>query len=645
MENSAIKKQPKRIAIYVIYDQDGILDGFRRYYLQELRKVVDNIVVVVSGTLTPESREELKELADDFYVRENKGLLAGSWVDGIAHIGWDRLEEYDELLMLNDSFFGPFYPLGELMDAAEKSDADFYGAIKNFENKDITQINGKAFKHGHLRGSICYFYIIKSKLLHSAEFRNYWGKMPEIQNSYDTFFFSELDFYDYVVDAGFKVDAYQSDKLKGYCHDSLSLCMEKLIEQDRVPFARIRPFSFDMKPQSMQIGYGEDVRKTLEYIDKNTDYDVNLIWDYLLRTKNLRTLWEQLQLEYVINRNVLERPFTYDKEIAVILHIYYEDQVEKMATYCENFPEKTKFFITAVRDDTEESIHREFKKRNLNYELKRRPNVGVAMSSLWVTFADVVTSGKYEYIFYFHDKKSPYGSYGAAHGEQFGHRCYEALAGSKEIICNIINLMEDNPRMGIVGPPEMYHGDYLFSPYICWPGNFQNTVDLAKRLDLKVDIRATIPPVAPYGDMLWFRADAMKKAIGVGMTYDDFDIPYKPDNTFMHAIERIYGYAAQDSGYYYADVIDIDAARSDLVNYQYMINQFLAIPLNRGYCANNFEMAKYIFNMSSDLMVGGGNEYFARKLIKNKIRRMIPGPIWSLLKKIYCFFGGKKWIG
>ena len=40
--------KPKRIAMYVIYDPDGKLDGFRKYYLQELRKVVDTIVAVVS---------------------------------------------------------------------------------------------------------------------------------------------------------------------------------------------------------------------------------------------------------------------------------------------------------------------------------------------------------------------------------------------------------------------------------------------------------------------------------------------------------------------------------------------------------------------------------------------------------------------
>ena len=136
-------KHPRRIAIYVIYDKDGILDGFRKYYLQELRKEVDDIVVVVSGTLTPESRCELEELTKDFFVRDNVGLLAGSWIDGIKHIGWQKLYEYDELFMLNDSFFGPFYPLKDMLNAMEESDADFYGAFQNFEAMEYESMAGR----------------------------------------------------------------------------------------------------------------------------------------------------------------------------------------------------------------------------------------------------------------------------------------------------------------------------------------------------------------------------------------------------------------------------------------------------------------------------------------------------------------------
>ncbi len=631
---------PRRIAMYVIYDKDGILDGYRKYYLQELRKVCDTIVGVVSGTLTPESRAELEELTDDFYVRENKGLLAGSWIDGIAHIGWDTLDQYDELLMLNDSFFGPFFPLRDLMDAAEESTADFYGAMKNFEEKEYTQIAGRPMKHGHFRGSICYFYIIKSRLLHSAEFKKYWSAMPEIHQDWDTYFYAEIDFNDYVIDSGFTVDAYQSDKLKGYFFDNLSHNMTKLIEDDKIPFARIRPFCTDVKDQSSQISYGQDPRKALEYIDKHTDYDVNLIWDFMLRTKNMTDIWSQQQLEYVVPRDAVEKPYSYNKRIAVILHIYYGDLVEQLADYCMNFPPDTDFYLTTIEEDVEKKINEAFSARKLHFECQRRPNVGVAMSTLWVTYADVVTGGRYEYLCYFHDKKSPYTQF-AIHGEQFARRCYENLFGTPEVVKNIINLFEENPRMGVLGPPMVYHGEYFMAAMRGWGGNYKNTVDLADRLDLNVKIDPCLMPVAPYGDMFWFRAEAMKKAIGHHLTYDDLTVNYKEDFTILHAMERIPSFAAQDSGYYYADVINTDEARSDLVNYQYMLTKFCKLLFQKGYNPYCFAYTELILqNLNSTSL-----PVPFRIRLKGKLKKLVPNKLWQFLRRTYHKMGGKKWIG
>lgn len=626
-ENNKIK----RIAMYVIYDQDGILDGYRKYYLQELRKFTDTIVAVVSGTLTPESRIELETLADDILVRENKGLLAGSWIDGIQHIGWDKLYQYDELLMLNDSFFGPFYPLDEMFEAIESSDADFYGAFKNYEEKNLTNINGRKLKHGYFRGSICYFYIIKRNLLHSNEFKRYWNQNPVIKEDWDTYFFAEIDFYDYVIDSGFKIDAYQTDKLKGYFFDNLTHNMHKLVKDDKIPFARIRPFGTDLKYQSCLINYGKDPRETLEYIRENTKYDTNLIWDYLLRTKNLTNIWNQIQLEYVVSKSSVEKEYKYNKEIAVILHIYYDDLVEHIAQYCENFPEKTDFYITTINESTFNLIKKEFDKRELKYELKIRPNVGVAMSTLWITYADIVLSGKYEYICYFHDKKSPYGNY-LISGEQFATRCYENLLGTPEVVKNIINLFENNERLGVLGAPMVYNGDYFAVCWRSWSGNYQNTVELAKKLNLHVNINPNIMPVAPYGDMFWFRADALKKAISYGFTYSDFDIEYKPDFTILHAIERIYGFAAQDSGYYYAEVINTDDARSDLVNYQYMLYTLCEKMMQNGHYPYNFEIAKQIVEHYK------GQPLSLKLYLKMKIKNKTPQPIWEFARKIYHIF-------
>lgn len=636
------KANPKRIAMYVIYDKDGILDNFRKYYLKELRKVCDTIVGVVSGTLTPESREELEELTDDFFVRENRGLLAGSWIDGIAHIGWDKLAEYDELLMLNDSFFGPFYPLSEMMDAAEKSDADFYGCMKNFEDESIHEMHGHAFKHGHLRGSIPYFLIIKSRLLHSNEFIKYWSSVPKVENDWDTYFFAEFDFYDYVIDAGFKVDAYESDRLEGYDFDLITRAAYKLIKEDRIPFARIRQFGTDLRRHSLAVDYGKDVRETMKYLCECTDYNTDYIWEYLLRTKNLSDIYYQHQLSYVIPSACLEYPYTYNKKLAVILHIYYEDLVEKMVGYCCNFPHNTDFYVTTTREKVKEKIEAEFAKYALDVHCEVRPNVGVAISTLWITYSDVVLKGEYEYICYFHDKKSPYWGKNKE-GLEFGERCYNNLVGTSTVIKNIVNRFEKEPRLGMIGPPAIYHGHYFNVAMNTWPVNYKNTVELAKKLDIHVAIDPNIEPVAPYGDMFWFRSNALKKVIGAGLTYDDFDFKYKPDGTILHAIERIYGYAVQDSGYYYATVTNTDDAQSDIANYEYLLKTVCRI-LNQDGC-HTYTVEAMLYTLELLSQGCGWPKRAFRLRIKDRLKRICPTFIWNFLKKIYLGLGGKKWVG
>lgn len=146
-----------------------------------------------------------------------------------------------------------------------------------------------------------------------------------------------------------------------------------------------------------------------------------------------------------------------------------------------------------------------------------------------------------------------------------------------------------------------------------------------------MDINPHIVPVAPYGDMFWFRSKALKKVIAYGFNYDDFTIEYKPDNTFLHAIERIYGFAAQDSGYYYADVVTSDEARSDLVNYQYIIYSLIDIMLKNQQYPHTLEYAKQIIyyhtaskDQNPSLCYG---ESRPRIIVKNAIKKRIPKPI------------------
>jgi lipopolysaccharide biosynthesis protein len=102
----------------------------------------------------------------------------------------------------------------------------------------------------------------------------------------------------------------------------------------------------------------------------------------------------------------------------------------------------------------------------------------------------------------------------------------------------------------------------------------------------------------------------------------------------MHAIERIYGYAAQDSGYYYADVINSDNARSDLINYRYMLNKMLEIMHKKGLDIHNFQATLYTLLATYPDLQNYLDTIKTKTLIKQVCKRMLPKFILNLLKKI-----------
>lgn len=111
----------KRICIYVTYDPDNIADSYIGCLLSELRKSVDYLIVVCNYEYILSGVENIQPYADKIYYRSNMGFDAGAYKGALcSYIGWDEIGSYDELLMINDSFYGPLYPFESVFYAMEK---------------------------------------------------------------------------------------------------------------------------------------------------------------------------------------------------------------------------------------------------------------------------------------------------------------------------------------------------------------------------------------------------------------------------------------------------------------------------------------------------------------------------------------------
>lgn len=167
---------PKRAAIYLFFDERGIVDDYILFKLSELRKHVGNIFVISNSPLDAEARSRLEPVADIVRERQNVGYDVWGYKDALEQIGWDALAAFDEVILMNYTFFGPIFPFSEMFDAMDARQCDFWG-ISGHREIIPNPYTGKGSLPLHIQS---HFIAIRQPMLSSPEFRSYWDQMPMI---------------------------------------------------------------------------------------------------------------------------------------------------------------------------------------------------------------------------------------------------------------------------------------------------------------------------------------------------------------------------------------------------------------------------------------------------------------------------------
>lgn len=146
----------KRLCVFASFSRRQRVEDYVLYNLAELRKSGFDIVFVTTSLhLNANDLAKLKNNCVRIIRRTNIGYDFGSWKAGIFFSGMNH-REYDQLLLTNDSYYGPFFSWKQLLAHAN---SDLYG---------ITDSHGIAY---HL---MSYFVLYNRRALHSADFERNW---------------------------------------------------------------------------------------------------------------------------------------------------------------------------------------------------------------------------------------------------------------------------------------------------------------------------------------------------------------------------------------------------------------------------------------------------------------------------------------
>ncbi|KAA3451477.1 hypothetical protein C7I87_06695 [Mesorhizobium sp. SARCC-RB16n] len=535
----------KRCVIAFYYEPAGHVEDYYFFLLDSLRPFSDRIVVVSNGALNEASKKRLAASVDAVIERENEGFDAWAYKTAIEQIGWKSLSEFDELVLLNHTFFGPIFPFSEMFAEMESRTCDFWGISAHKAMRPHPFDSTQAELPFHLNS---HFIAVRSPLLESTEFAEYWDKIPPIKSYMDSVGKHEAVFSRRFQDLGYVCSVYvdPADYKTPY---PVFMEVDRTIEQ-RSPILKKRLFFHD----TLFLERGAiNLPRALELIKKHSDYDLDLIWRSVGRLSKPRTLNNNAALMSVLPEQGLP---TCSKQpalrIGVFAHIFYPEMTEELIRYVDNIPPGYDLFITTDSIEKKALIlpmaAAACGAKNVDV-LVVDSNKGRDVSALLIGCRDLLLDNKYDLVCRLHSKQSPQDG---AKGDQFKHHMFDNLLYTPGYVLNLISLFAECPSLGLV-LPAMIHVGYPTMGQ-SWFGNRSRVEKLARELGLNVQLDDNTP-VAPYGGMYWFRPMALRKLFAKEWSWRDFaDVDYG-DGSLPHAIERLIAYVALDAGYVFRHIL------------------------------------------------------------------------------------------
>jgi len=184
-----------RATVFVHYDKDDFVDDYVYYFLKELRLNSSFLLFVSTANLKKNDMIRLKEICEKVLVRKNIGYDFMSYKVGLESFNY---KEFDEVVVCNDSVYGPIYPLKNIFDEMKTVKCDFWG---------MTDHN--AFSY-HLQS---YFLVFNKSLLNSLFFHDFWKQVKILQNKSDIIKLYEVGLTDFFVSNGFVPESYVKNKV------------------------------------------------------------------------------------------------------------------------------------------------------------------------------------------------------------------------------------------------------------------------------------------------------------------------------------------------------------------------------------------------------------------------------------------------
>lgn len=534
----------KRAGIFLFYDPEGKVDDYILGCLGSLQQHMDYLLVVSNSPLDETNRKRLESVSSEVMERKNVGYDVGAYRDGLRHLGWDHMGDYDELVLFNYTFFAPIHPWAGLFERTDKWDTDFWGITEHDEVRPHPFLP-KLVMPRHIQS---HWIAVRSSLSATKDWRTYWEDMPPIESYNDSIQWHESRFTGYFNALGYRhevaynVDDYPSanpvfDNATLLLQDGCPILKRRNLFHNPLHLDRFAIIGADMLEQARAAGY-----------------DTDLILSNLARTSKPRDLVTNAGLTWVVPQSASEETYAAaaKQKVLAVAHIFYADMAEEILQRLSVLPKGYYLVATTSNEENQAQISAVMERYGVEGEVRVvASNRGRDIGAFLVDCNDVLSSDKWDIVVKIHSKKSVQDDYNAA--QLFKTHLYDNLLNSRAHVANILAEFAAHPALGMVLAP-LPHMGYPTMGH-AWFTNREPAQAVAKRLGINVPFDKDMP-LATYGSMFIARPQALTKLVNAGFRPENFPVEggYK-DGSLAHVLERLMAYAALSEGFYVRPVL------------------------------------------------------------------------------------------
>lgn len=282
-----------RILLYVHFNKNGEVSDHVKYQLKKLRNIYKKIVFISNSRISKEDRKSIEGLFDEFLQRENIGFDFAAWRDGFKKIGWREIEKFDNVTLMNDTCFGPIYPIEEIYkEMNSKENIDFWG-ITDHDRTMIGMPGTNAPTPKHIQS---YFTCYSKEVVKSKIFQDFWNNILNHKDVHRVIQDYETALTGILEKAGFNSDSYFNTKKYSIENNIIDLfnyseLAPLILIKEGVPFVKIKAFSHT------------SYKDLTNLIKNNTQYPVELIYRHL-KKMNLPMVGMQEYLLFRAKRKI-----------------------------------------------------------------------------------------------------------------------------------------------------------------------------------------------------------------------------------------------------------------------------------------------------------------------------------------------------